>query len=166
MAVGDFSTRECCPEKYLSFFEILFESSLFFFFFCKFHRMRHHFREYTKVTLTYYIIHFSGSRISTCCPQGPGAPRLKARDAASIRKQQMNWIGHIFWINWNKISSNAIVWIPHNSKKKDSERTLLGEVDKIGKSWTETENLAKNRVRKKLLVEIISYSEEWNYIEV
>ena len=56
VAAGGFSTRRCGPKKSSSFF---WNFILIFAFFCKFHRIWHHFRNFSNLTLEFFKIYFS-----------------------------------------------------------------------------------------------------------
>jgi hypothetical protein len=67
-----------------------------------------------------------------------------------------------------EIARLALDWNPQSSRRRGRpkvarRRTVLEEAKIIGKSWNEIKHTAKNRVRRKNLVETICSEMEWWY---
>lgn len=80
--------------------------------------------------------------------------------ACEIRKRKWRWLGHTLRKDQTDIARTALDWNPQGSRRVGRptttwRRTVMKEINDVGKSWPEIKNLARNRVRWKRFVEAL-----------
>ena len=80
--------------------------------------------------------------------------------ATTIKRRKWKWIGHTLRKEKKNITRIAMKWNPQGKRKQGRpkqswRRTVIKELESIGKTWGEAEKIAVNRVRWKAMVEAL-----------
>ena len=80
--------------------------------------------------------------------------------ATTIKRRKWKWIGHTLRKEKENTTRIAMKWNPQGKRKQGRpkqswRRTVIKELESIGKTWGEAEKIAVNRVRWKAMVEAL-----------
>lgn len=80
-----------------------------------------------------------------------------------IKRRKWRWIGHILRREDGNIAKTALVWNPQGSRRRGKpnttwRRTIMKEVEEMGKTWNEIKVMAQNREEWRRLIKEIQYN--------
>jgi len=83
-----------------------------------------------------------------------------------IRKRKWGWLGHKLRQPCDNIARQALEWNPQGKRRRGRlgntwQRIVLEEAKRVKKTWMEIKTDAKNRVRWRILVEVLCSAAEW-----
>ena len=98
--------------------------------------------------------------------EGLWKPTKRPRVDLRIRKRKWGWLSHTLQKPSDDIARQALEWNPQGKQGRGRptntwRRTELNEAKRVKKTWTEIKTDAKNRVRRRILVEALRSAAEW-----
>ena len=85
--------------------------------------------------------------------------------ADAIRQRKWRWVGHTLRRDQLNIARHSLEWNPQGSRRRGRpvmtwRRTLNTELQKVGKSWGEAKQLARDRTKWRVVVEALCPSRD------
>jgi len=99
--------------------------------------------------------------------KGTKQPRIDLQ----IRKRKWWWVGHTLRKLSDDIARQALEWNPQGKRGRGRPtntrwRTVLEEAKGVKKTWVGIKTDAKNRVRRRILVEALCSTAEWQDLSI